>query len=71
MSLFKLLGELVKEYNELKKQITQPVEELLREVIGEVLYKSLTQFPQAKEFEPVDVAELLKRVRSHFEKLNR
>jgi len=68
MSLFKLLGELVKEYNELKKQITQPVEELLKEVIGEVLYKSLTQFPQAKEFEPVDVIELLKRVRSHFEK---
>jgi len=71
MSLFKFLSELAKEYNELKRQITQPVEELLKEVIGEVLYKSLTQLPQAKEFEPVDVAELLKRVRSHFEKLNR
>jgi len=68
MSLFKLLGELAREYNELKRQITQPVKEALREVVGEVLYKSLTQLPQAKEFEPVDVAELLKRVRSHFEK---
>ncbi|WP_193322640.1 hypothetical protein [Pyrobaculum calidifontis] len=68
MSLFKLLGELAREYNELKRQITQPVEEALREAVGEVLYRSLTQLPQAKEFEPVDVAELLKRVRSHFEK---
>jgi len=68
MSLFKLLGELAREYNELKRQITQPVEEALREAVGEVLYKSLTQLPQAKEFKPVDVAELLKRVRSHFEK---
>jgi len=68
MSLFKLLGELAREYNELKRQITQPVEEALREVVGEVLYRSLTQLPQAREFEPVDVAELLKRVRSHFEK---
>jgi len=71
MSLFKLLGELAREYNELKRQITQPVEEALREIVDEVLYKSLTQLPQAKGFEPVDVAELLKRVRSHFEKLNR
>jgi len=68
MSLFKLLGELAREYNKLKRQIIQPVEEALREVIEEVLYKSLTQLPQAKEFEPVDVAELLKRVKSHFEK---
>lgn len=66
--LIKALSELVKAYREVKSSVEKPVVDALKEVVGQVLYRELTDLGSAKEFAPVDVDVLKKTVESHFKK---
>jgi hypothetical protein len=65
--LAKLLGEAYRGYKELKKAVlepvSKPVEEYLREVLGEIIYRQLTDLGQAKELSrDVDLKALYEEI---------
>jgi hypothetical protein len=65
--LAKLLGEAYRGYKELKRAVlepvSKPVEEYLREVLGEIIYRQLTDLGQAKELSrDVDLKALYEEI---------
>lgn len=66
--LIKAAAELFKVYKEVKSNIERPLVDALNEVVGQFLYKQLTDLGVAKEFAPADLETLKKAVASHFRK---